>query len=532
MKMTDPVKTEVVFEAGARRDSGIGVTVIVTLYNYEVYIKGALDSVLRQSHSNLELIVVDDASKDASQATARIWLEQNASRFSRTILLSHLQNYGLPAARNTAFANATNDFVFVLDADNELYPAAIEKLLAACMSTGAEVAYSKLEKFGEESGPGAGGFWNPARFAKGNYIDAMALIRKSAWAAAGGYSQFNISGWEDYDLWCKFVELGFRGVFVPELLCRYRVHRVSLSRQTTNPNIDLIEAEMVERHPWLRFDRSSEHHQGPAADGSEQNRTGKDYVSTKIAIGNASRPFYFRSNPVDAEVLRQIFINKHYDLRSHRRFPQLAAFAEIQQAKGLRPLIIDAGANIGASAIYFSIGFPKGLVVAIEPELENFALLTRNVSGLNIVPFYGAVASCPGMATVVDPGLGQWAYRTKPADAADPLANTIEQITINQIYESFHSNYFPFIAKIDIEGAEKELFSGNTEWVDRTPLIVIELHDRFFSKEDRISESFLSCVSKLRRDLYSDGELTFSIAKDFSFPPATSVTSGLSALAV
>jgi FkbM family methyltransferase len=518
-KMTNQVKTEIVFETEARDVKGIGVTVIVTLYNYEAYIKNALDSVFRQTHSNIELIVVDDASQDSSQAIVRTWLEQNGARFSQAKLLSHLNNSGPSQARNTAFANAKYEYVFVLDADNEIYSDAIAKLLSVCILSGAETAYSQIEKFGDESGMYIGGFWNPTAFARGNYIDAMALIKKSAWLAAGGYSYFQIPGWEDYDLWCKFVELGFRGVFMPEILCRYRVHGSSMLRQTTNPNVKQLKLEMTKRHPWLRLSEFAElHHRDQLPEGIEKTFARPAYASTKMGIGNTSRLFHFRSDTVDMAVLKQIFVDKMYDLRSLQRFPQLAAFAENQQSKGFRPLIIDAGANIGASALYFSVGFPKGLVVAIEPERENFALLAQNVSGLNVISVFGAIASCSGLATVVDPGLGPWAYRTKMLDPNDQLSNTVPQITINQIYESFHSNSVPFIVKIDIEGAEKDLFSGNTEWVDRTPLIVIELHDRFFPKEDRISDSFFSCVSKLKRDLYSAGELTFSIAKDFEFP--------------
>src|SRR5471030_118232 len=105
-KMTNQVKTEIVFETEALDVKGIGVTVIVTLYNYEAYIKNALDSVFRQTHSNIELIVVDDASQDSSQAIVRTWLEQNGARFSQAKLLSHLNNSGPSQARNTAFANA------------------------------------------------------------------------------------------------------------------------------------------------------------------------------------------------------------------------------------------------------------------------------------------------------------------------------------------------------------------------------------------------------------------------------------------
>jgi FkbM family methyltransferase len=509
LEVTNQGKTEIVFETEKRDAEGIGVTVIVTLYNYETYIKNALDSVFCQSHTNIELIVVNDASQDSSQAVARTWLEQNGARFSQARLLSHLKNEGLAQARNTAFSNATNEYVFVLDADNEIYSDAIAKLLFTCMSAGAETAYSSLEVFGERSGLGGGSFWNPAAFIKGNYIDAMALIKKTAWLAAGGYSYFKIQGWEDYDLWCKFVELNFRGVYVPEVLCRYRVHKSSMIHQTTKPNMNELKLEMMKRHPWLRLDEFA----------VEETSASCVYTSTKIEIGNTPRLFHFRANSTDSAVLKQVFVDKNYDLRSLPQFPQLAAFAETQQSRGFLPLIVDAGANIGASAIYFSAGFPKGLVVAVEPARENYALLVENVSGLKVTSVLGALASSPGLATVIDPGLGQWAYRTKAIGANDRLSNTVPQITINQIYESLYSNYFPLIVKIDIEGAEKDLFSENTEWVDRTPLIVVELHDRFFPKEDRISDSFFSCVSKRNRDLYAAGELVFSIARNFEHFP-------------
>jgi len=124
------------------------------------------------------------------------------------------------------------------------------------MSTGAAVTYSLVKKFGEGTGL-IGGVWKPSALARGNYIDAMARIRKSAWAAAGGYSgPIRVQGWEDCDLWCKFVKLGFMGEFVPEILCRYRVHRLSLLQSTTNPNLDQVKLEMAQLHPWLRLEAS------------------------------------------------------------------------------------------------------------------------------------------------------------------------------------------------------------------------------------------------------------------------------------
>jgi hypothetical protein len=70
--------------------------------------------------------------------------------------------------------------VFVLDADNEIYPRAVERLLSACLNAKADAAYSQLEFFGDRSDIGHAYCWDPERLAHGNYIDAMALIRNGA----------------------------------------------------------------------------------------------------------------------------------------------------------------------------------------------------------------------------------------------------------------------------------------------------------------------------------------------------------------
>jgi hypothetical protein len=71
----------------------------------------------------------------------------------------------------------------------------------------------------------------------------------------------------------------------------------------------------------------------------------------------------------------------------------------------------------------------------------------------------------------------------------------------------------PFIAKIDIEGAERDLFQEPTAWVDHFPLLIVELHDWLLPKQ-RTSEPFLKCVSQRDRDFVHIGENVFSIRND------------------
>ena len=138
----------------------------------------------------------------------------------------------------------------VLDADNALRPPAVARLLEALEDAGAACAYSQLLHHGAGVGVGVGDVWRRESFVHDNYIDAMALVRRDAWAQVGGYAPVDY-GWEDYDFWCKFVEAALEGLFVPELLCRYRVHATSMLRTDTAAQRARLVETMMARHPWL-----------------------------------------------------------------------------------------------------------------------------------------------------------------------------------------------------------------------------------------------------------------------------------------
>ena len=157
---------------------------------------------------------------------------------------------------------------------------------------------------------------------------------------------------------------------------------------------------------------------------------------------------------------------------------------------------------------------PGARIVAIEPDQENFQLLCRNVEGLGVETINAAVSSTAGRARVVDPGRGPWAYRTQPVADDDTATGAVPRITINDIFQAHTAATYPFIVKIDIEGAEADLFSGNTEWVARSPLIIVELHDWLLPKA-KTSRPFLQCISQLDRDFIYHGEDVYSIANDF-----------------
>ena len=219
--------------------SAPSVTVIVTLYNYARFIDECLASVIASDEvpGGIEIVVVDDASTDESAARA----ERLAGGSSRPVLLlKKRSNTGLADARNLGLARARGRYVFVLDADNWVYPACLRSLHAAIVSGTQAAVYGIIRRFDGETGESLGllsGYdWNVQELVRGPYIDAMALFDRQALAAVGGYStellEYGWFGWEDYDVWLKLAQAGERCRLVPNILSAYRVHPDSMIHRT------------------------------------------------------------------------------------------------------------------------------------------------------------------------------------------------------------------------------------------------------------------------------------------------------------
>ncbi len=233
------------------------VTVVMTSYNYEQHILEALDSVLAQTLEELDLAVVDDGSTDQSVPLVIEWAKRHRDRFNRIRILRTVRNAGLGGARNVVFDVAETPWLMALDSDNRLLPDACETLLATLREVPqAAFAYPRIQQFGAADIIMGEHPFEPARLRTGNYIDAMAMVAKWAWAAAGGYYvRRDAMGWEDFDLWLNLVELGQFGIAVPDVLAEYRVHSNSMVNVITeqSDNKRAMVAFVEQRHPWLHL---------------------------------------------------------------------------------------------------------------------------------------------------------------------------------------------------------------------------------------------------------------------------------------
>ncbi len=185
------------------------------------------------------------------------WAARNRLRFNRLRILRTTRNAGLGGARNLVFSEAETPWIMVLDSDNRLRPEACARLLQALEGEPlAAFAYPAIRQFGGSDALTGTDSFDPHRLASGNYIDAMAMVAKWAWAAAGGYYvRRDAMGWEDFSLWCRLVELGQFGLAVPDELADYRVHAGSMVNAITERDANKrAMVELVEtRHPWLRL---------------------------------------------------------------------------------------------------------------------------------------------------------------------------------------------------------------------------------------------------------------------------------------
>jgi len=215
------------------------MTVLVTLFNYRQYVTQCLESVLgaMPPSGGLEIVVVDDGSSDGGADVVE-GLMVTAS--VPMLLVRKALNTGLADARNVGLTLARGRHVFVLDADNWIYPPCLAVLQAALDEGGQAATYGLIARIEEETGQGLGLVssldWSPRRLLEAPYIDAMALLDRQAVLEVGGYSteliDYGWFGWEDYDVWLKLAQAGKSCRLVPRVLAGYRDHDASMLRHT------------------------------------------------------------------------------------------------------------------------------------------------------------------------------------------------------------------------------------------------------------------------------------------------------------
>ncbi len=214
------------------------VTVVIPCHNYGRYIDDALESVIGQTFSNLEIVIVDDGSDD--KATINKLAEIEKKRQTRLKIIRQ-DNRGVSSARNKGIRTARGKYICCLDADDKLAPTYIEKCVAAMESENLDVCYSYAQLFGDENWVWKTGDFDIEVLKNSNCVPTAAVFKRSIWKKIGGFNpEIEIGaekraagklaggapgrGYEDWNFWISIAEHGGRGKLIPEPLFYYRRH--------------------------------------------------------------------------------------------------------------------------------------------------------------------------------------------------------------------------------------------------------------------------------------------------------------------
>jgi FkbM family methyltransferase len=212
----------------------------------------------------------------------------------------------------------------------------------------------------------------------------------------------------------------------------------------------------------------------------------------------------------DVNVVRQVFRCREYQVNNDPlRARIVQCYDEILET-GKIPTIVDAGAHIGIATLWFQHTYPRAQVVAVEPEVGNFELLKENAGHKSgVILLRAAVGATSGFVTIQNDGqhaLLGWAARTHRAEQGVPI------VTMADAFSTV-KNGAPFIAKIDIEGFESDLFSCNTEWLKGVFVVYIEPHDWMLPRK-MTSRTFQRAMAALDFEIHISGENLLYVRAD------------------
>ena len=213
------------------------VSIVMPAYNAAWSISRSIDSVLTQSYSEFELLIVDDCSKDNTLEIVR----QYAQRDSRIRVIVCGENRGVAAVRNEGIAQAKGTYIALLDSDDVWLPDKLQRQMQLLKDTGAEIAYCSYDFIDEKDAPVLKPFLVPesTNYRKMLYSSVISCSTAVVEAKLMKQHPFR-SQWyhEDYVLWMELLKIPVKAVGVQEVLAHYRQVEGSRSNHKGNAAIE------------------------------------------------------------------------------------------------------------------------------------------------------------------------------------------------------------------------------------------------------------------------------------------------------
>lgn len=196
-------------------------------------------------------------------------------------------------------------------------------------------------------------------------------------------------------------------------------------------------------------------------------KLGADPGLVAVRRDELAHPVSLRVRSTDVATFQQIFAQREYAF-DVRRQPRT---------------IIDAGANVGFASVFFANRYPNARIIALEPERSNFELLVLNAAPYpNIVTVHGALWDDDTQVNLLDTGAGNWGFMTQEPgqDSSEhhgTIMGVVPTFTVSTLMKKYGLDHVD-ILKIDIEGAEREVFAAAGAWISSVDSLIAELHER------------------------------------------------------
>lgn len=205
------------FDTILRQDFPL-ISVIIAVYNKGPYLRETVQSVLNQEYPNLEVLIIDDGSRDDSASV----IDSLPNLFpTLTFQIFHTTNHGVSYARNYLIERAKGRLVSIIDADDIMQPGFLRDGLAKLRSDRADLVYTDVEIFGMETGSWAPQGFDAYQVRYNNCACSLQIYDRELWKKAGGYKvsmPFN----EDWDLLVNISRFTTQITKLPGSYLRYR----------------------------------------------------------------------------------------------------------------------------------------------------------------------------------------------------------------------------------------------------------------------------------------------------------------------
>ena len=223
------------------------VAVVIPCYQQAEFLTEAVESVVGQSFTDWEIVIVDDGSPDDTVTVAEDLIARHPDR---RISLVRQANGGLAAARNAGIAASSGRYLLPLDADDILLPGMLDRTVALLdHEPRVAIAYTDQLQFGTVDRVVRLVEWDPELLRRRNIFAATALYRREVWEAVGGYDPEMRDGYEDWDFWIGAAESGFEARRLPEPLFGYRIRASSMHRTAREQRHRQLTSRIRRKHP-------------------------------------------------------------------------------------------------------------------------------------------------------------------------------------------------------------------------------------------------------------------------------------------